>query len=74
MNYNELAKEIYLENKAKGFWDEPRSEEHCVMLIITELSEAVEAFRKNQWAIQSDVRNQLGLFNAETQTKKPIRL
>ena len=66
MNYNELAKEIYLENKEKGFWDEPRSEQYCLMLIITELSEAVEAFRKHQWANLSDVKDQLGLFNAET--------
>ena len=66
MNYNELAKEIYLENKEKGFWDEPRSEQQCLMLIITELSEAVEAFRKHHWANLSDVKDQLGLFNAET--------
>ena len=67
MNYNELAKEIYLENKAKGFWDEPRSEQHCVMLIITELSEAVEAFRKNGLGNTSylDIAWQLKNFDAQ---------
>lgn len=41
-----LAKEVYEANKAKGFWDKERSPEHCLMLVISEIAEAVEAARK----------------------------
>lgn len=45
-NFLTLAKEVYEANKAKGFWDKPRSPEHCLMLVISEIAEAVEAARK----------------------------
>ena len=35
---------------AKGFWDEPHSNEHYFMLVITEATEAVEAHRKGRTA------------------------
>ena len=41
-----LAKEVYEANKAKGFWNKPLSPEHCLMLVISEVAEAVEAARK----------------------------
>ena len=50
MNYYELAKEIHANAVAKGFWDEPHSDNHYFMLVITELSEAVEAHRKGRTA------------------------
>lgn len=50
MNYYELAKEIHANAVAKGFWDKPHSNEHYLMLVITELSEAVEAHRKGRTA------------------------
>ena len=50
MNYYELAKEIHANAVAKGFWDEEHSEEHYLMLVVTELSEAVEAHRKGRTA------------------------
>ena len=50
MNYYELAKEIHANAVAKGFWDKPHSNEHYLMLVITELSEAVEAHRKGRMA------------------------
>ena len=43
---NELAKEIYKANKAKGFHEEEHSYEHMKCLVISELMEAVEADRK----------------------------
>lgn len=49
-NLNELAKEIYEANKKKGFHDKEYSNEHYLMLVITELSEAVEADRKEKKA------------------------
>ena len=48
MNYYELAKEIHANAVAKGFWDKQHSNEHYLMLAITELSEAVEAHRKGR--------------------------
>ena len=46
---NELAKRIYEQNKAVGWWDDPN---RCLFttrqLIITEIAEATEGFRKNQ--------------------------
>lgn len=50
MNYYETAKEVHANSVAKGFWDKKLSDEHCFMLVITELTEAVEAHRKGRTA------------------------
>lgn len=50
INRQELAKEIHANAVAKGFWDKEESIEHYFMLVVTELSEAVEAHRKERWA------------------------
>lgn len=47
-NLNELSKIVFEDNKKKGFHDEEHSDEHYLMLVITELSEAVEADRKGR--------------------------
>lgn len=47
---NQLAKEIYEANKAKGFHEEKQSYEHMTCLVISELMEAVEADRKGRKA------------------------
>lgn len=48
MNYNELAKEIYAQNKAVGWWDEPnRCKLTLLQLVNTEIAEATEAERKD---------------------------
>lgn len=44
---NNLATQIHLDNKAKGFWDSPRSNAELIALMHSELSEALEADRKN---------------------------
>ena len=50
MNYNKLAEEAH-ENAVKhGFWENKVSNEHCLMLIITEIAEMVEAHRVNRKA------------------------
>jgi NTP pyrophosphatase (non-canonical NTP hydrolase) len=54
---NELAQNIFQANKAKGFWDKARSKETCLMLAITELSEAIEAHRKGKFAKVEDYKN-----------------
>ena len=54
MNYYELAKEVHANAVDKGFWDEPHSDNHYFMLVITELSEAVETHRKGRIASVPD--------------------
>ena len=50
MNYNKLAQEAH-ENAVKhGFWEPKVSNEHCLMLVITEIAEMVEAERKGNHA------------------------
>lgn len=44
------AKDFHERSVAKGFWDEPHSIGHYLMLVVSELSEAVEADRLGKWA------------------------
>ena len=53
-NLNELAKEIHNDNKLKGFHDVDWSNEHCLMLAICELCEAIEADRKGKKEISKE--------------------
>lgn len=53
-NLNELAKEIHNDNKLKGFHDVNWSDEHCLMLAICELCEAIEADRKGKKEISKE--------------------
>lgn len=43
-----LANRIYLDNKAKGFWDNERSFSEVIALSHCELSEAFEEFRNKE--------------------------
>jgi len=47
---NLLAKEVHENAVKNGFWDDNPSTEHCLMMVVTELSEAVEADRKGKMA------------------------
>lgn len=47
MNIKEVSKEIYDNNVAKGFWNEKRNVGEMLMLVVSELAEALEADRKN---------------------------
>ena len=47
MNLNELRDEAYSIAKANGWHEEEHSDEHCLMLVITEIAEAVQADREN---------------------------
>lgn len=47
---NRYAKDCHQRAVAKGFWDEAHSVGHYLMLVISELSEAVEADRLGKWA------------------------
>lgn len=44
------AKKCHNRAVSKGFWDEPHSVGHYLMLVVSELSEAVEADRIGKWA------------------------
>ena len=47
---NRYAKDCHERAVAKGFWDEQHSVGHYLMLVVSELSEAVEADRIGKWA------------------------
>jgi len=48
VNLTEYAKNIFEANKAKGFWDEKRSQVELLVLVQSELFEAFEAVRKDK--------------------------
>jgi len=45
---NQMAKELHQKAKNKGFWDEPREIGTLLMLIVSELAEALEADRNGK--------------------------
>jgi len=47
---NESAKIIFQNNKGKGFWDNERNVGELLMLVTSELGEAMEAHRKSKFA------------------------
>ena len=49
MKLLEIQKESHKIAKEKGFWDSDRDVPECLMLIVTELSECCEAYRKNNY-------------------------
>jgi NTP pyrophosphatase (non-canonical NTP hydrolase) len=49
-NINILAANIHLVNKEKGFWDEKRNVGEMLMLVTSELGEAMEAHRKGKYS------------------------
>lgn len=61
MDLNKLRDEAFETAKAHGWHDEELSDETYLMLIITEISEAVQADRKGRHA-------DAGLFNADVET------
>lgn len=49
-NLNELSKQIYKENKLRGFDVAKDNTGQVLMLVVSELAEALEADRKNRYA------------------------
>lgn len=47
---NQMAKELHQKAKNKGFWDDPREIGTLLMLIVSELAEALEADRNGKHA------------------------
>jgi NTP pyrophosphatase (non-canonical NTP hydrolase) len=60
MGLNDLAKKIHENAKGKGFWDNEREIGTLLMLVVSELGEALEADRKDNYAdlINLEVLNQ----------------
>lgn len=52
-NHQELAIKIYRINKNNGFWDKERNLGEMLMLVVSELGEAIEAHRKGRFANQN---------------------
>lgn len=50
MELRELTKIIHQNNREKGFWDKPRNVGEMLMLVVSELGEAIEAHRQRQFA------------------------
>lgn len=61
----DLIEAIHANAVAKGFWAEIHSEDHYKMLVITELSEAVEAHRKDEFAKREDYQDVLDINGAD---------
>ena len=59
MNLNELSKECYEMAKSKGFHDKPREIGTSLMLIVSELAEALEADRQNKRCTTGGVNTSL---------------
>lgn len=54
---NQAANQIFQNNKAKGFWDNERNVGELLMLVTSELGEAMEAHRKNKFAKPIQIDN-----------------
>lgn len=65
LNYNELSKKAHETAKKHGFWQIKLSDEHCLMLICTEIAEIIEADRKGK-------RAQVAMFDKEKETPQAL--
>ena len=70
MTRNEFAYKAHKDAQEKGFWKERLSNEHYLMLVITEIAEVIEADRKNEWA---DVDRYLYGIKARKNVEKSFR-
>lgn len=64
-NLNQLSQEIHDNAVKHGWWDNQRSNEHYLMLVVTEISEMVEADRNGESAIIKHIRKQGNLAAAQ---------
>lgn len=66
---NQSANVIFQNNKEKGFWDNDRNVGELLMLVTSELGEAMEAHRKGKFA---DLKQYYEISNKEWADKSPI--
>jgi len=68
---NKLVEEIHANAKSKGFFDEPKNIGEMLCLIHSEVSEALEADRKNHYAVDSwNLRNNIDFDDLSTTSDK----
>lgn len=60
MDYNKLAKEAHANAVKHGFWEMQVSRMHCLMLIISEIGEMVEADRRGRRANYAEYKGNGG--------------
>nr|DAN75640.1 MAG TPA: NTP-PPase-like protein [Caudoviricetes sp.] len=48
--WQKLSARIHKASLSKGFWDEDQPLNHCIMLVVCELCEAIDADRKGRYA------------------------
>ena len=65
MNLNRLSEEVHANAVKHGFWEGNPSTEHCLMLVVTEIAEMVEADRKGNVAVINHIRKQRNLAAAQ---------
>ena len=53
--FNQAADLIHGNNKAKGFWDKERNVGELLMLVTSELGEAMEAHQKGKFTKKEDI-------------------
>lgn len=64
----ELCKEAHENAVRHGFWDEEHDIRHYLMLVITELAEAVQAYRKNRFADRGEYNEMVGVRGCSEDT------
>lgn len=64
-NLNELSRKAHENALNHGWWDDVKSNEHYLMLVVTEIAEMVEADRKNDDVRLRHIRKQKNLAVAQ---------
>lgn len=59
---HELARMAHSNAKAKGFWETSRPEKESLILIVSELAEALEAARANKFCKKDDFREAVNIY------------
>jgi NTP pyrophosphatase (non-canonical NTP hydrolase) len=71
--FNIASTEIYKNNKEKGFWNQSRNVGEMLMLVTSELGEAMEAHRKGRFADWEKYENLLQEHGTNTAFKESIK-
>lgn len=64
-NLNELTEAVHANALKHGWWENKPSTEHCLMLVVTEIAEMVEADRAGKIAVINHIRKHNNLAAAQ---------
>lgn len=73
MDINSLIAAAHGTAKEKGFWDKERNTGELLMLIVSELSEALEADRKSRHCTLNSAELELGIILAKKMQEKDYK-